>query len=60
MLTAGDFDSMLVMMKYYTNLAEYLAQRSVLYWNHTGVVSGSAGPWLRWCGAWKAGGGCQR
>ena len=37
MLAAGDFDTHKVILDYYVNMAAYLSQRTVLYWNHTGV-----------------------
>lgn len=37
MLTAGDSDSMKVILDYYTNMAAFLSQRTLAYWGHPGV-----------------------
>ncbi len=37
MAIAGDFDLWRVILDYYTVLAHFLAQRTLAYWNHSGV-----------------------
>lgn len=37
MAMSQDWDSWRVILDYYTNMATFLAQRTVQYWNHTGI-----------------------
>ena len=37
MYAAGDFDEARVVLDYYANIAKFVAPRSLLYWNHTGL-----------------------